>query len=101
MTAELISVGTELLLGEILNTVDDGGILAVSREAFIEMFRKNCRSMDNDLLVMVMNNWRIMELRKPKIVVTNDMTIAALKEAGFVYPDVSIKTILREFEKGE
>ncbi|MBQ3065918.1 MAG: amino acid adenylation domain-containing protein, partial [Clostridia bacterium] len=88
-------------LGEILNTVDDGGILAVSREAFIEMFRKNCRSMDNDLLVMVMNNWRIMELRKPKIVVTNDMTIAALKEAGFVYPDVSIKTILREFEKGE
>ena len=88
-------------LGEILNTVDDGEILAVSREAFIDMFRKNCRNMDNDLLVMVMNNWRIMELRKPKIVVKNDITTAALKEAGFVFPDISIQTILREFGKGE
>jgi hypothetical protein len=35
------------------------------------------------------------------ITVKNDITLSELDKCGFATPDISLKTVLREFKKGE
>lgn len=86
--------------GEILRATDKE-CLIVDNVEFGNIFRENCRSLDRELLGLVMNNWRLMGSQKQGITVSCEKTVAALKRVGFEFPTLDLETVLKEFGKGE
>ena len=85
---------------QIMQAADDGFILA-DADIFAEKFRQNADKLGRELMALVMNNWRMMNNTQESISVKNDITLSELESNGFVMPEISLETVLKEFRKGE
>jgi hypothetical protein len=57
--------------------------------------------MDRERMALVMNNSLQLDAVSKGITVTNHITQDALKAVGFATPAIPLKTVLKEFKKGE
>jgi thioester reductase-like protein len=85
---------------QIMQAADESFVLT-DAEGFAEKFRESSERVDRQLMAVVMNNWRMMNDTDDAITVKNDITLDALEKCGFEIPEISLKTVLREFKKGE
>ena len=85
---------------QIMQAADESFVLT-NAEGFAEKFRESSERVDRQLMAVVMNNWRMMNDTDDAITVKNDITLDELKKCGFEIPEISLKTVLREFKKGE
>jgi hypothetical protein len=79
----------------------DESFVLTDAEEFAEKFRESSERVDRQLMAVVMNNWRMMKDTGDAITVKNDITLSELDKCGFAIPEISLKTVLREFKKGE
>jgi thioester reductase-like protein len=84
---------------QIMQAADESFVLTDAEE-FAEKFRESSERVDRQLMAVVMNNWRMMKDTGDAITVKNDITLSELDKCGFAIPDISLKTVLREFKKG-
>ena len=87
-------------LGDVMRAVD-GNFATLDNAEFGNVFRKNCRSLDHELLGLLISNWNMISSGEQAVEITNKSTEKALVKAGFRMPTLSLERVLKEFGKGE
>ena len=77
------------------------GDMGYPQEEFDRVFKESCWKMDLTLMPIVTETLRSMQGQTLGVSVTNEKTVAALAQAGFTFPTLSLETVLKEFKKGE
>ena len=83
-------------LEEVVKALDES-VRVVSDYEFIGILDEKSQTMDRELLAMLMNYWHSMRLQKQTITVTNDLTMKALTQAGYVPEIPAPEQILKGF----
>ena len=73
------------------------GIQIVGDEEFAQILETKASTLERELAGVLQNQWQIMRTKHPVICVTNELTIKALKEAGYEPKIPAPKQILKGF----
>lgn len=86
--------------GEVIASLS-GEFSVVNDKDFMRNLCRRMLDMDRERMALVMNNSLQLDAVSKGITVTNHITQDALKAVGFATPAIPLKTVLKEFKKGE